>query len=98
MNDCSIVTVARSCVELFESSGQVDELAVEKAAFEVEQFLENQAGRFRILAANLGIFAGGHASLDYRLRDSPSVKNLLVGQLLGLQRHLHNGMYILIEL
>jgi hypothetical protein len=98
MEDSSILTVARSCVELFERSGQVDEVAAEKTACDVEQFLDNQAGRFRILASNLGIFASGHASLDYRLRDSPYVTNLMISQLLGLQRHLHNGKYIHVEL
>jgi hypothetical protein len=95
MEDRALVTVARSCVELFEQSlgeaGQLAELAEEKVAFDVEQFLDNQSGRFRIWANNIGVFAGGHASLDYRLRDSPFVKNLMMVQLGQLLGHLYNG-------
>ncbi|USP75796.1 MACRO domain containing protein [Curvularia clavata] len=39
--------------------------AIEKEA------LEDEIGRFRVWAGNLGALQKGHSSLDYRLRDSP---------------------------
>jgi len=40
--------------------------------------LEDQLGRLRVWAGNLGCFAGGHASLDFRLRDVSSVRENIV--------------------
>lgn len=36
-----------------------------------EEALEDEIGRFRVWAGNLGALQKGHSSLDYRLRDSP---------------------------
>jgi hypothetical protein len=55
---------------------------------------EDQLARFNIWAANLGVFAEAHASLDYRLRDSPKVKALMMQQLQALQRKLQSGTYL----
>ncbi|KAF7179371.1 hypothetical protein CNMCM7691_008304 [Aspergillus felis] len=49
---------------------------------------EDQLARFNIWAANLGVFAEAHASLDYRLRNSPKVKAVMMQQLQALQRKL----------
>ena len=38
--------------------------------------LEDEIGRFRVWAGNLGALQKGHSSLDYRLRDSPNRKKL----------------------
>jgi hypothetical protein len=95
MEEHAIASIATSCMTLFEQdiaeADQPDDLFEEKAAFGVDEFLDNQAGRFRIWAANIGVFAAGHASLDYRLRDSPSVKTLMLDQLNSLQKFLRNG-------
>lgn len=37
--------------------------------------LEDEIGRFRVWAGNLGALQKGHSSLDYRLRDSPILSN-----------------------
>jgi hypothetical protein len=36
-----------------------------------QEALEDEIGRFRVWAGNLGALQKGHSSLDYRLRDSP---------------------------
>lgn len=53
---------------------------------------EDQYGRFNIWVGNLGVFADGHASLDYRLRDSPQQMVLLKEVLDELQRLLLQGL------
>jgi hypothetical protein len=40
--------------------------------------LSNQLARFKIWAGNLGVFAGGQSSADYRLRDDPNIKDVIV--------------------
>jgi hypothetical protein len=49
--------------------------------------LEDEVGRFRVWAGNLGALQKGHSSLDYRLRDSP---NLLSSALKLLNELEHN--------
>ncbi|CAN9273393.1 unnamed protein product [Alternaria alternata] len=49
--------------------------------------LEDEIGRFRVWAGNLGALQKGHSSLDYRLRDSP---NLLSSALKLLNELEHN--------
>lgn len=53
--------------------------------------VDDQLARFNIWASNIGVFASGHASLDYRLRDSPEAKSLMIQLLEGLQRFLMRG-------
>lgn len=36
--------------------------------------LDNEFQRFRLWASNLGVFALGHASLEYRFRDASALK------------------------
>ena len=37
--------------------------------------LDNEFQRFRLWASNLGVFALGHASLEYRFRDASALKS-----------------------
>lgn len=57
---------------------------------------EDQSGRFNIWVGNLGVFAKDHASLDYRLRDSPEQASLLKEVLDELQRLLLQGVSLTI--
>lgn len=43
--------------------------------------LNNLVTRFRIWAGNVGAFAPGNASIDYRLRDDPDVANIFLSML-----------------
>lgn len=54
---------------------------------------EEQRARFLIWSANIGIFAGGHASLDYRLRDSWEAKKLMLDILGSLKSYLRRGQH-----
>ncbi|PMD20214.1 hypothetical protein NA56DRAFT_574238, partial [Hyaloscypha hepaticicola] len=54
---------------------------------------EEQRARFLIWSANIGIFAGGHASLDYRLRDSWEAKKLMLDLLGSLKSYLRRGQH-----
>jgi hypothetical protein len=54
---------------------------------------EEQRARFLICSANIGIFADGHASLDYRLRDSWEARKLMLDILGSLQSYLRRGLH-----
>lgn len=55
----------------------------EKASLECE--------RFRLWAANLGLYQQGHSSLDYRLRDADSDKVYISDILKEINDHLINS-------
>jgi hypothetical protein len=52
---------------------------------------EDQLARFNIWGANIGVFADAHASLDYRVRNSPKVKAMMMQLLQALKRKLQFG-------
>lgn len=43
--------------------------------------LQDEMGRFNLWAANIGVFASLHASLDFRLIDVPEIKTQFLRQL-----------------
>jgi hypothetical protein len=53
---------------------------------QISDVVEEEQAKFRIWAAHTGAFAEYHASLDYRLRESETVRSLVVTQLRLLQR------------
>lgn len=53
--------------------------------------VEDQLGRFNIFARNLGIFADGHGSLDWRLRESEDAQEVTLRLLRSLQWFLRRG-------
>ena len=61
---------------------------------ELSAQIDDQLGRFSIWAGNIGVFAQATASLDYRVRDIPQIKDLIVQQLDGLVKYLTHGMYL----
>lgn len=54
--------------------------------------IEEQRARFLIWSANIGIFADGHASLDYRLRENWDARNLMLDLLESLQNYIRRGL------
>ena len=40
-------------------------------------------------AANSSVFTSGHASMDWRLRDNPELRKIMVDSLAILERHLN---------
>jgi hypothetical protein len=85
---------AGDCLGSFESCITKTTETKEGKEIDIAEFLDTECGRFRIWADGIGAFAGGHASLDYRLRDSPPVKDLLLGQLNIVRKHLTRGKII----
>jgi hypothetical protein len=70
--------------------------AVVSQASQTTPAFEDQLARFNIWAANLGVFAEAHASLDYRVRNSTKVKAMMMQLLQALQRKLQFGEHLLI--
>lgn len=56
--------------------------------------VDDQLARFNIWAANIGVFAEAHASLDYRLRNSPKVRAMMLLLLQALKRKLQFGAHL----
>ena len=61
-----------------------------------DEALEDEFGRFRVWAGNLGALQKGHSSLDYRLRDAP-VSNTNVLKLLDELAHNVNEAYAVLS-
>jgi hypothetical protein len=53
--------------------------------------IQSEEERFKLWAANLGLYATGDRSLDYRIQDSPSVKEYTNQLLDDLREDLVNG-------
>ena len=91
IDDSLIADVARSCADQFQGLLDVSR-GIENVLYaDSAPAIDEQAARFNIWAGNLGVFAHAHASLDYRLRDSPGVKQLALDQIEGLQGNLERG-------
>lgn len=50
---------------------------------------EDQLFRFNMWAANSSVFTSGHAFMDWRLRDNPELREMMVDSLATLERHLN---------
>lgn len=83
----TVLSKAKAVREFFRVLLDIDPDSLKPEATE----LEDQLARFRIWANNIGVFASGHASVDYRLRDSPEAKSLMIQLLEGLKRFLGRG-------
>ncbi|KAF5989286.1 serine threonine kinase, partial [Fusarium coicis] len=67
--------IARQCAKSF--SDIVQNATSPSPPMDAE-FLKDQLARFRIWTGNLGVFASGTASADYRLCDDPDIKDIIV--------------------
>jgi hypothetical protein len=54
--------------------------------------LENELGRVKIWAGNIGVFADGNASTDHRLRNDPNIKLAIVQMLMRVAKELETSM------
>ncbi|KAF7904376.1 hypothetical protein EAF00_001710 [Botryotinia globosa] len=82
----SIAEIARNVATVF-ARGRAKQLEPH-----LRSELENELGRFKIWAGNLGVFAPGRASVDYRLRDDADVKEILVQMLDRLRQSTKQAM------
>jgi hypothetical protein len=55
--------------------------------------LTNELQRFQLWAVNLGLYHGGHSSLDYRFRDSPPLFKYAYKLLRDLEAELSQCVY-----
>jgi len=94
MEELSLVSQAAAALALFTNlnSNFSQDITPDEAT--LLPLLEDQYGRFNIWARNVGVFASGHASLDYRLREDPQPRVLVGGLLEGLQDQLQRGKSI----
>jgi hypothetical protein len=67
----SISQSASRCIQLLETQAAT-------TSAQLRQELENTNVRFKIWAGNVGAFAPGNASIDYRLRDESEVLDILL--------------------
>ena len=56
---------------------------------------EFEQERFQLWAANLGLFESGDRSLDYRIRESPTVRGFTTSLLCNLRENLTDTMFLL---
>jgi hypothetical protein len=54
---------------------------------------EDELGRFRVWAANVGALQKGHSSLDYRLREAPLVRDNVLKLLIELHECLQESTF-----
>lgn len=94
MERMSIAVEARKVVDLFERLSLVVPESDASARLDSAE-VEDQYGRFKIFARNVGVFAAGHASLDYRLRQNEEAQAVARRLLLSLQWFLQRGMYMI---
>lgn len=57
----------------------------------VSSSADDQLGRLRIWAVNIGVAARGHASLDHRLRDGKEARQLTIDLLETTCDHINRG-------
>jgi hypothetical protein len=92
----SISSLVVSCLEHFVRLLASDSLAVYES--EVRKDLwQDELGRLRVWAANIGAHQTGQSSLEFRLRDASHIKDQTVKLLRGLQKNLNNLDEVLAE-
>jgi hypothetical protein len=89
MDALQIQVAAASCVALFQArlAEQLSDSA-SAPSDEEQNCLETQSARFKLWADNIGAFAEGHASLDYRLHEHEEFAVMIRDQLSAIQTHL----------
>lgn len=91
--DATIVEYSQTCMVLFDKLLlSIDGISRPDPDTELSAQADDQLGRFSIWAGNIGVFATANASLDYRVRDTPQIKDLIIQQLNGLAKFLQRSM------
>lgn len=80
MNGISIFEIAEGCSAAFTDLLHSDPVRQAEGPSFIEQLEEEQVN-YRLWIAYSGAFAEYHASLDYRLRESETVRYLVIAQL-----------------
>ncbi len=91
--DATILDYARTCMVLFDTLlSSLNGTSRPDPDAELSAQADDQSGRFSIWAGNIGVFATANASLDYRVRGTPQIKDLIIQQLDGLAKFLQRSM------
>jgi hypothetical protein len=97
MTSFQLRTSAYGCCEQFklliEISAEIG--LTDDAADDVYNvgWINDQFARFKMWAGNIGAFADGHASLDYRLRDNEKTRQFMLDFLIALRDFVHRGEF-----
>lgn len=86
--DVGLVAVQR--FKLLEEVKPLDSVATQMQEWPTNLF-RAQFDRFELWAVNLGLFVMGHGSLDYRIRDSESMRESIYKMIQNLNRSLDDG-------
>ncbi|PYI33801.1 hypothetical protein BP00DRAFT_444180 [Aspergillus indologenus CBS 114.80] len=89
----TIAATADRCLSLFQ---QCLKQSASISSLEMT-LVEDQLGRFSLWAANIGVFAGGRASLDHRLREAQEVHEVIIGLLETLEDQVEAWSHMLCE-
>ena len=76
----TVVEAVRLCAQSFVRIQSIHSLDPQS-----EHEFEDQLGRFKIWAGNLGVFAADTASADFRLKENQDVKDVLINMLTRLR-------------
>jgi hypothetical protein len=90
--DVGLVTVQR--FKLLEEVKPLESVTSQIQEWPVNLF-RAQFDRFELWAVNLGLFVMGHGSLDYRIRDSESMRESIYKMIQNLNRSLDEGKTLL---
>ncbi|RAK81851.1 uncharacterized protein BO72DRAFT_420696 [Aspergillus fijiensis CBS 313.89] len=89
----TIAATADRCLNLFQ---QCLQQSASISSLEMT-LVEDQLARFSLWAANIGVFAGGRASLDHRLREAQEVHEVIIGLLETLEDQVEAWSHMLCE-
>lgn len=97
MASSQLRTSAHKCCEHFKLLIEIsDEIGLTDDSIEDVYnvgWIKDQFARFKMWAGNIGAFADGHASLDYRLRDNEKTKGFMLDFLTDLADFVHRGEF-----
>ena len=88
-NDAELFTIGQQIRSSLEALTTKLEAEQEEGSFEIA--LKDAAQRFDLWGVNLGLYATGHSSLEYRIGDAPSIYTYTKNALLDLQKYLSIG-------
>ncbi|KAM6486417.1 hypothetical protein HDV62DRAFT_401827 [Trichoderma sp. SZMC 28011] len=89
----SLADTGLATMKRFKLLQEVELKSVEDQSHESpEQLFLAQFDRFELWAVNLGVFVMGHGSLDYRIRDSESMKEGILQMMKNLNRSLDEAL------
>ena len=87
MGDSILEHLTASCRDLFEQG-------LSRKALMIDEWCENRLADFNLWATGLGALAQGHASLDWRLRNRPDVRDAIADLLDDLKECLEDCLAI----